>query len=312
MTISAKPSIGWIGTGRMGFQLATRLLESGHDVTVYNRTKAKAEPLIAIGAKFVATPAELAGLDVVFIMVSAPKDLEEVTLGQNGVLSVAGKAPKILVDSSTVSAEVSAKVRAAAKAKDCEFLAAPVSGNPAVIAAGKLTVAVSGPEATFNEVAPLLNLFGHGVTYVGEGEIARLVKIAHNVFLGIVTQALAEITSLAEAGGVPRHAFLEFLNDSVMGSTFSRYKSPALVNLDFTPTFTLPLLFKDFTLGLDAAHEFHVPMPIASMTAQIVESGIGAGYLEEDFSILLIEQARRAGMTLKSENVKVLSGLEVE
>ena len=312
MTISAKPSIGWIGTGRMGFQLATKLLDAGYDVTVYNRTKAKAEPLIAKGAKFAATPAELAGLDVVFIMVSAPKDLEEVTIGEHGVLSIAGKAPKILVDSSTVSAEVSLKIRIAAKEKNCEFLAAPVSGNPAVIAAGKLTVAVSGPEETYNEVKPLLALFGRGVTYVGEGEIARLVKIAHNVFLGIVTQALTEITTLAEAGGVPRHAFHEFLNDSVMGSTFTRYKTPGLVNLDWTPTFTLPLLFKDFTLGLDAAHELHVPMPISSMTAQIVESGIGAGYVEEDFSILLVEQARRAGMTLKSENVKVPSGLEVE
>ncbi len=312
MTIGAKPSIGWIGTGRMGFQLATKLLDAGYDVTVYNRTKAKAEPLIAKGAKFAATPAELAGLDVVFIMVSAPKDLEEVTIGEHGVLSIAGKAPKILVDSSTVSAEVSLKIRIAAKEKNCEFLAAPVSGNPAVIAAGKLTVAVSGPEETYNEVKPLLALFGRGVTYVGEGEIARLVKIAHNVFLGIVTQALTEITTLAEAGGVPRHAFLEFLNDSVMGSTFTRYKTPGLVNLDWTPTFTLPLLFKDFTLGLDAAHELHVPMPISSMTAQIVESGIGAGYVEEDFSILLVEQARRAGMTLKSENVKVPSGLEVE
>ena len=152
MTISAKPSIGWIGTGRMGFQLATKLLDAGHDVTVYNRTKAKAEPLIAKGAKFAATPAELAGLDVVFIMVSAPKDLEEVTIGEHGVLSIAGKAPKILVDSSTVSAEVSLKIRIAAKEKNCEFLAAPVSGNPAVIAAGKLTVAVSGPEETYNEV----------------------------------------------------------------------------------------------------------------------------------------------------------------
>jgi len=129
--------------------------------------------------------------------------------------------------------------------------------------------------------------------------------------LGVVIQALAEITVLVERGGVSRQAFLEFLNDSVMGSTFTRYKSPALVNLDFTPTFTMPLLSKDFDLGLAAAHEFSVPMPIAAATAQIISSALGAGYTTEDFAILILEQARRAGVTLESENVKVLSGLEV-
>jgi 3-hydroxyisobutyrate dehydrogenase len=303
MSVSEKPTIGWIGAGRMGAALATRLLEAGHDVTIYNRTKSKAEALIPKGAKVVDHPSELADLDVVFIMVSTSRDLEEVTIGTHGVLSVIGKAPKIIVDSSTVSAAASVLIRAAATKVGTEFLAAPVSGNPAVIKAGKLTVAVSGPHDIFLQVEGLVNLF--------VGEVARLVKIAHNLMLGVVAQTLAEILTLIEAGGVTRESFMEFLNDSVMGSTFTRYKSPALVNLDFTPTFTMPLLFKDFTLGLDAAHELHIPMPIISATAQIVESAIGAGYLEEDFAVLLIEQARRAGMTLVSEQKNVLSGLEV-
>lgn len=303
--------IGWIGTGRMGFALTTRLLDAGKDVTAYNRTRAKAEPLAAKGAKIVDRPEQLADCDVVFIMVSAPKDLEAVIAGPGGLLTNKTHAPRIIIDSSTVSAEVSAKIRELAAARGSQFLAAPVSGNPAVIAAGKLTVAVSGPRAVFDEVEPLLNLFGHGVTWVGEGEVARLVKIAHNIMLGIVTQALTEITVLVERGGVSRHAFLEFLNDSVMGSTFTRYKTPALVNLDFTPTFTMPLLSKDFDLGLAAAHDLAVPMPITSATASIVASAIGAGYLTEDFAVLLLEQARRAGVTLLPENVKVLSGLEV-
>jgi 3-hydroxyisobutyrate dehydrogenase-like beta-hydroxyacid dehydrogenase len=202
-------------------------------------------------------------------------------------------------------------VRKFANELGCELLAAPVSGNPAVIAAGKLTVAVSGPKAVYEEVEGLIALFGRKVTYVGEGEVARLVKIAHNIMLGVVTQTLAEIVSLTEKAGVERHAFLEFFNDSVMGSTFTKYKSPAIVNLDFTPTFTPPLLSKDFDLGLDAAHELKVPMPITAMTAQLVQSTIGAGYLEEDFMVLLLEQARRAGMTLTSENKQVPSGLEV-
>jgi 3-hydroxyisobutyrate dehydrogenase len=129
------------------------------------------------------------------------------------------------------------------------------------------------------------------------------------VFLGVVTQSLAEITVLAERGGVDRAAFLEFLNDSVMGSTFTRYKSPALVNLDFSPTFTMPLLRKDFDLGLAAAHDLEVPMPVASATAQLVAAAVGAGHRDEDFATLIVEVARGAGLTLESEHAVVDDGL---
>ena len=190
--------IGWIGIGRMGAALATRLLEAGHDVSVYNRTRSKAEALEPLGARVVDRPVDLADRDVVFSMVSAPKDLVAVTVGDGGLFTAEATAPRILVDSSTVSEQASAQTRAAAAERGTQLLAAPVSGNPSVIAAGKLTVAVSGPRAAFDEVEDLLNLFGRGVTYVGEGEVARLVKIAHNVFLGVVTQSLAEITVLAE------------------------------------------------------------------------------------------------------------------
>jgi 3-hydroxyisobutyrate dehydrogenase-like beta-hydroxyacid dehydrogenase len=295
----------------MGFALASRLLDAGYDLAAYNRTRSKAELLVEKGATVVDTPADLADRDIVFIMVSAPKDLEQVTVGEGGLLTVDGVTPHIVIDSSTVSSEVSEKIRALANAKGSEFLASPVSGNPKVIGAGKLTLAVSGPRAVFDEVEPLLGVLGRGVTYVGEGEVARLVKICHNIFLGVVTQSLAEITVLAERGGVDRAAFLAFLNDSVMGSVFTRYKTPAFVNLDFTPTFTMPLLRKDFDLGLDVAHELEVPMPIAAATAQLVASAVGAGYRDEDFATLILEQARRAGMTLVSENVQVSDGLEV-
>jgi 3-hydroxyisobutyrate dehydrogenase len=303
--------IGWIGIGRMGAALATRLLEAGHDVSVYNRTRSKAEALAPLGARVVDRPVDLADRDVVFSMVSAPKDLVAVTVGDGGLFTADGVAPRILVDSSTVSEQASAQTRAAAAERGTQLLAAPVSGNPSVIAAGKLTVAVSGPRAAFDEVEGLLNLFGRGVTYVGEGEVARLVKIAHNVFLGVVIQSLAEITVLAERGGVSRAAFLEFLNDSVMGSVFSRYKSPALVNLDFTPTFTNILLNKDIELGLEAGRKLGVPMPIASATGQLVASAIGAGHTTQDFATLILEQARRSGYEIVAEDTPVRSGLEV-
>jgi 3-hydroxyisobutyrate dehydrogenase-like beta-hydroxyacid dehydrogenase len=303
--------IGWIGIGRMGAALATRLLEAGHDVSVYNRTRSKAEALESLGATVVDRPVDLADRDVVFSMVSAPKDLVAVTVGDGGLFTADGVSPRILVDSSTVSEQASAQTRAAAAERGTQLLAAPVSGNPSVIAAGKLTVAVSGPRAAFDEVEGLLNLFGRGVTYVGDGEVARLVKIAHNVFLGVVIQSLAEITVLAERGGVSRAAFLEFLNDSVMGSVFSRYKTPALVNLDFTPTFTNILLNKDIELGLEAGRKLGVPMPIASATGQLVASAIGAGHTTQDFATLILEQARRSGYEIVAEDTPVKSGLEV-
>ncbi|MES9553767.1 NAD(P)-dependent oxidoreductase [Streptomyces sp. NPDC007076] len=308
-TAQERPRVGWIGTGRMGFRLAARLLDAGHDVAVFNRTRAKAEPLAERGATVVDRPADLADRDVVFTMVSASSDLETVTTGPGGVLTSPNAAPGVLVDSSTVSTQMSALVRKAAAERGTGFLAAPVSGNPKVVAAGKLTVAVSGSREVFDRVEPLLALLGRGVTYVGEDEVARLVKIAHNVFLGVVTQSLAEITVLAEKGGVSRAAFLEFLNDSVMGSVYTRYKSPALVNLDFTPTFTMPLLRKDFDLGLAAARGLEVPMPLAAATAQLVASAIGAGHVEEDFAALILEQARNSGVTLEAQDVPVDDGL---
>jgi 3-hydroxyisobutyrate dehydrogenase-like beta-hydroxyacid dehydrogenase len=303
------PRIGWIGTGRMGAALVARLLDAGCDVAVYNRTAAKAQPLAERGAAVVARPVDLADRDVVFVMVAASADLEEVTTGDGGVLTAPEHAPGVLVDSSTVSVEASAAVRAEAAKRGTEFLAAPVSGNPKIVAAGQLTFAVSGPREAYERVEPLIALLGRGSTHVGDGEVARLVKICHNVLLGVVTQSLAEITVLAEKGGTSRAAFLEFLNDSVLGSTFTRYKTPALVNLDFTPTFTMPLLRKDFDLGLDAARELEAPMPIASATAQLVASAVGAGHLDEDFAALILEQARRAGVTLEPEDVAVDDGL---
>jgi 3-hydroxyisobutyrate dehydrogenase-like beta-hydroxyacid dehydrogenase len=152
-------------------------------------------------------------------------------------------------------------------------------------------------------------MIGPAASYVGEGELARIVKICHNVFLGVVTQSLAEITILANKAGVPRHAFLEFINQSVMGSMFSRYKSPAFVNLDFKVTFTPALLRKDMDLGLDAGRELQVPLPLASITRDIIQSQIGNGYTDADFSTLLLLHARASGIELKPENVEVSDGL---
>jgi 3-hydroxyisobutyrate dehydrogenase-like beta-hydroxyacid dehydrogenase len=292
----------------MGYELVSRLLRAGHDVAVYNRTRAKAEPLAELGATIVDTPAELADRDIVFTMVAGPKDFTEVVAGPQGILS-AKHRPRLIVDSTTVSPTAGEEVRAAAAELGVAVLAAPVSGNPKVVKAGRLTVCVSGPAAAWEEARPYLELLAHGVTYVGEGERARLVKICHNLMLGVVSQCMAEITVLAEKGGVSRADFLAFLNDSVMGSTFTRYKTPAFVNLDFNPTFTPALLLKDFQLGFEAAAELEVPMPVAAATREIVRAMIGHGYEDVDFAALLELEARTAGHSLEPENVSVWDGL---
>jgi 3-hydroxyisobutyrate dehydrogenase len=309
MGTSGSLQVGWIGTGRMGFAMAGRLARAGHDVTAWNRTRAKAEPLAALGCTIADDIADLRGLDVVFTMVSTPSDLEEVLLGEGGLLADHGTVPGVVIDTSTISVEASAAIRASAAELGVDFLASPVSGNGKVVKAGALSLVVSGPEATFHKVKHLLEDLGQGATYVGEGEVSRLVKIAHNLMLGVVTQTMAEITVLCEKGGVPRHAFLEFLNNSVMGSAFTRYKTPAFVNLDFTPTFTPVLLRKDFDLGLSAAHQLDVPMPVCSATAAAVQATVSQGRNTEDFAILLDLQAANSGITLAPENFPVDDGL---
>src|SRR4051794_36639971 len=299
--------IGWIGAGRMGAALATRLLDAGHDVAVYNRTRAKAEALA--GAIVVDSPAELADRDVVFTMVAGSDDFKEVAIGPTGVLSRGDVAPRILIDSTTISQAASDDVRAVAAERGASVLAAPVSGNAKVVAAGRLTMVVSGPEGAYREARELLELLAARVTYVGDGDRARLVKICHNLMLGVVAQTMAEIAVLAEKGGVARADFFEFLNDSVMGSMFTRYKTPAYVNLDFKPTFTPALLLKDFRLGADAAREHDVPMPVSAAAQQVVQALVGSGYEDIDFAALIELQARASGLELVSEDAPVTDGL---
>jgi 3-hydroxyisobutyrate dehydrogenase len=305
-------TLGWIGTGRMGAVLAGRLLQQGCDLSVYNRTRAKAQPLAMLGARLVDRPADLSDRDLVITSVAGSRDFAEVMTGPQGLLANGGRVPSIVIDTSTVSMEASQAIREKAASLGSALLAAPVSGNPKVARAGKLTLAVSGPRSAFEQALPYLRMLGKSVTYVGDGEGARLVKICHNLILGVVTQILAETTVLAERGGISRADYLEFVNGSVMGSIFSRYKTPALVNLDFTPTFTGYLLRKDFELGLDAARHLNVPLPVAALTHQIVVNLIGQGLGDLDFAALLELEARGASFQLRSESRPVSDGLEAD
>jgi 3-hydroxyisobutyrate dehydrogenase-like beta-hydroxyacid dehydrogenase len=327
--MSTKPrSIGWLGTGRMGAAMAARLIDAGEDVTVWNRTASKTAPLVARGARAVERIADLSGCDVVFIMVSTPSDLEEVVCGEDGLLSGyrarpdlagadlagadlagvdragadlarAARGPVTIVDCSTVSAETSARVRAAVNAAGADFLAAPVSGNPHVVAEGGCCIVASGPAEVFQRVRPSLEEIAKIAVHAGEEEQSRLVKLCHNLYLGMMVQALAEVTSLAEKGGTDRAAFLEFLGGTVVASDWVRKRTDALVRRDWTPTFTTELLRKDFDLGLDAARSLEVPMPVGALVYQLIQSAIGTGLRHEDFLSLYELQAAGAALPAK-------------
>jgi len=301
--------LGWLGTGRMGAAMVRRLLAHGCDVTVYNRTAAKAAPLVELGAAAVGSIAGLARCDIVFTALGTPVDLISAVTGPEGLTS-GDASPKVVVDCSTVSADASAIVRERLAERGTALLAAPVMGNPKVVEVGQMTAAVSGPRDAFDTAEPYLGMLGRGVTYVGEGELARTVKLCHNLFLGVIAASMAEVTILAQASGISRAAFLACLNKSVTGSQFTQYKSPAYVNLDFEPTFTSKLLRKDFDLGLAAAREREVPMPVAAIVHQLIQGLVGRGYGDVDFAAFIAQEAESAGITLESEHADVSDGLD--
>ena len=282
----------------MGLPLVTRLLQAGCGVAVYSRTRAKADPLVDLGATVVDSPVELSDRDIVFTVVPGPAEFTDVVLGERGVLGHPDTAPRILVDCSTISSEASAAVRRAAEPRGMALVAAPISGNGRHVAAGGALFAVSGAPEAIETARPYLEILGRGMHHLGQDDDARLVKLAHNLFLGAIIQSLIETTLLVQAAGIDRRAYLDFINDSPLGSTFSGYKTPALVDLDWTPTFTTTLLRKDLDLGLAAASDLGVELPVTSAVREQVQMAIDAGHTEEDFAVMLAVQAQALGIEL--------------
>ena len=304
--------IGWIGLGRMGEAMVKRLLKAGHAAQVWNRTASKAQPLVDYGATVAASKLDLAACDLVFTMVSTTDDLKEVLFAPGGLVTGARK-PRVVIDSSSISQEGSAEVRERLEALGVAYLCAPVSGNAKVAKAGKLLVVASGPQSLYDEARPFLEAMARKVMWVGEGELARVWKIAHNTMFGVIIQSLCEITVLAEKAGIPRHVFLQSINDSVLGSMYTRYKSPMLANLTFDQvTFTPKLLLKDMDLGLGAAKAHGVSMPAAATTRESVARLVGRGHDHIDFAVLLQEVAADAGLALTPDNVSLSDGLETQ
>lgn len=294
--MQAKHHIGWLGAGRMGSAMAAQLISAGAELTVWNRTASKTAPLIEQGATQAEAIGDLGRCDIVFTSVTSSPDLLAVTLGPGGLFG-AQPAPSVVVDTSTVAAEAAGEIRTEAARRGIGFLSAPISGNPDMVADGRGSIIASGPNSVFETVEPYLRAIAPSVIYAGANEESRLVKLAHNLLVGMITEALAEVTTLAEKGGVAPSAFLDFIDGSVLGSTFIENKGQAIRAHDYEPTFTTENLRKDFDLGLAAARTLEVPMPVAATTYQLVQTAIGYGYGKSDYIALYKVAAQAAGIS---------------
>ena len=276
-------AVGLIGLGNMGTAFAERLLDAGYGLVVMNRTPAKAAPLEARGATLAGSYADLAErADVVLTSLADDDALDEVAAA---LLAVA-KPGTVLVDTSTVSPAVSARVAERAEKASVAYTRAPVSGNPTVVRAGNLSFIVSGPSETLDGVEPILLAIGPTVYRVGDAEEARVVKLAVNLMIGGLAQLMAEALVLGESSGVSRAALLEVMGGSAAGAPFVRYKTGALLEDDYSATFTTALMGKDLDLILDAAGDAGVELPVTTGLQAIVRAAIEAGYADDDFMAL--------------------------
>jgi 3-hydroxyisobutyrate dehydrogenase len=277
--------VGWVGAGRMGVPMVRRLLSAGTPVQVWNRTAEKVQPLVAEGAQPAATLAELGALSVVFTMLENDAAVREVV--ERGLLP-ADPRPRVVVDCSTISVEFAAELEAAAGAAGVSLLHSPVLGNPHHVTSGELATIASGPAEVFEEVRPLLAQIAGHVTYAGAGLAARVAKICANILVGATAETLAELLLIGESHAVARGAMLDFLNHSVMGSTWITAKTKAFVQLDFNATFTAEGMRKDLYLAQRLAREHYLSAPLVDVVAgqltRLVGTGTGAG---KDFASLI-------------------------
>ncbi len=279
-----------IGLGNMGSAFAERLLDAGYALAVYNRTPAKARPLAERGATVAGSAGELAAeADVVVTSLPDDSELESVA----GEVTGAAKPGTVFVDTSTVSAEASARVAALAEDASLHYLRAPVSGNPVVVRAGNLAFIVSGSSVALERAEPVLRAIGRSVHVVGDAEQARVVKLATNLMIAGLAQLLAEALVLGEASGVSRASLLETIGDSAAGAPFVAYKTEPLLRDDYSATFTTALMEKDLDLVLDAADTAGVSLPLAAELKALVRATIEAGYGDDDL-MALFPRLRRA------------------
>jgi 3-hydroxyisobutyrate dehydrogenase-like beta-hydroxyacid dehydrogenase len=284
--------VGLIGLGNMGTAIAERLLASGHELAVHNRTLEKAERLRANGGTVFETAGGLAAaVDVVLTSLADDEAFESVA----AAVASAARPGTLLVDLSTVSPGASARVAALAEEARLLYLRAPVSGNPSVVQAGNLTFIVSGPKEALERAEPTLLAIGQAVHEVGEGEQARVVKLAVNLVIGGLAELMAEALVLSEASGVSRSALLETMGDSAAGAPFVKYKTEPLLRDDYSATFTTRLMEKDVDLVLEEAASAGLFLPLVK---RLIRETIDAGYGDNDFMALFLNLRDHAGQAV--------------
>ncbi len=288
-------SLGFVGLGVMGSRMVQRLLDAGHQVTGFNRTRAKAQRLLDAGMKWGATPHAVAeAAEITFSMVTNTEALIAVTGGDDGVIAGLG-SNKIYVDMSTVSPAASRTVAQQVKAKGSEMLDAPVSGSVITLEEGKLSIMVGGDDATFEKALPILQVIGPKVTHVGANGLAVSMKIATNLSLAVQMLAFSEGVLLAEKSGIARETAVEVLLNSVIASPMVKYRGPFVLKMPDEAWFDVNMMQKDLLLALELGRQHDVPLPTTAITNEMLTSARGMGLAEKDFAILFQALARMAG-----------------
>jgi 3-hydroxyisobutyrate dehydrogenase-like beta-hydroxyacid dehydrogenase len=288
--------LGFIGLGVMGSRMVKRLLDAGHTVIGYNRTRSKAQWLLDLGMQWGETPAAVAqAVDVVFSMVANTAALRAVSDGVDGVL--AGLRPgAVFVDMSTVSPTASRTLAADVATRGARMLDAPVSGSVITLEEGRLSVMVGGDRAAYERVLPILQDIGPKVTYVGENGLAAAMKIATNLSLAVQMLAFSEGVLLAEKSGIARATAVEVLLNSVIASPMVKYRGPFVLGLPQEAWFDVNMMQKDLLLALEMGRELDVPLPTTAVTNEMLTAARGMGLAEQDFAVVFEVLARLSGI----------------
>jgi 3-hydroxyisobutyrate dehydrogenase-like beta-hydroxyacid dehydrogenase len=289
-------NLGFIGLGVMGGNMVARLLDKGHKVTGYNRTRSKAQWLIDRGMKWGDSPrAVIAAADFTFSMVTNASAIHSITEGPDGILAGLGPG-KILIDMSTVSPAVSRALAAKVREKGADMIDSPVSGSVITLQEGKLSVMVGGRRETFERAKAVLQDVGPKVTYVGENGQALVLKIATNLSLAVQMLAFCEGVLLAEKSGIPRETAVDVLTHSAIASPMVQYRGPFVIKMPDEAWFDVNMMQKDMLLAMEMGRHLDVPLPTTAVTNEFLTAARGMGLVKQDFAVMFEVLARMSGI----------------
>ena len=290
-------NVGFIGLGKMGRGIAENLLKAGHSLTVYNRTRARAESLAAQGARVAATPADASRGDAVFTMLADDAALESVALSDSGIVASLPRGA-VHISLATISVALSNRLAEAHARAGSEFVAAPVFGRPEAAAAAKMFVVAAGPAAVLARCQPLFDAIGQRTFPMGDQPASAIaVKLAGNFMLASVVETLGEAFALVRKYGIPPAQFLDLITSSIFPAPVYKAYGTLIAEQRFQPAgFQLPLGLKDVRLALAAAEAVGVPLPVASLVRDQMLTAIARGFGESDWSVLGKLSAENAGL----------------